>query len=482
MWLHGLIALPIFQIGDGKAGLEDASIVARESGLHKDLTRGQIIMISLGGAIGTGLFLSSGIALGYAGPSVLVSYAIAAFFAISLVFSLSEMAVMHPTAGSFGTYAETYLSPLAGFVVRYTYWFAQVEATGFEAVAAGIYMTWWFPGTPVWLWSLGFASIVLYVNSRSVANFGRAEYWLAFIKVTAIVLFVILGATRIFGLGAPAVGFTNLYALPGGFFPHGFHGMWMAVIFALLSFVGVEVIAVTAAEVPHPEKAIPAALRTMTLRLFLFYVLALTVVAAIIPWTETGGSVTVAESPFVKILSLTGIPHAAGIMNFVIVSAALSGMNTNVYLCARMLFSLSRGNYAPGFLGRLSRAGAPVMATLFSGAFIFLAVLLAKFTPKAYAYLQGIALFSITIVWMLILVSHLRFRRAHKAVDLPVRMPFFPVMQIAGLVILSAILITMAFDPDWRLSWIVGVPWLALLTAAYFIWRKLAAKRAEAGR
>jgi L-asparagine transporter-like permease len=256
--------------------------------------------------------------------------------------------------------------------------------------------------------------------------------------------------------------------------------MWMAVIFALLSFVGVEVIAVTAAEVPNPEKAIPAALRTMTLRLFLFYVLALTVVAAIIPWTETGGSVTVAESPFVKILSLTGIPHAAGIMNFVIVSAALSGMNTNVYLCARMLFSLSRGNYAPGFLGRLSRAGAPVMATLFSGLFIFLAVLLAKFTPKAYAYLQGIALFSITIVWMLILVSHLRFRRAHKLSDLPVRMPFFPVMQIAGLVILSAILITMALDPDWRLSWIVGVPWLALLTAAYFIWRKLAAKRAGA--
>ena len=195
-------------------------------------------MISLGGAIGTSLFLSSGIALGYAGPSVLVSYAIAAFFAVSLVLSLSEMAVMHPTAGSFGTYAETYLNPLAGFVVRYTYWFAQVVATGFEAVAAGIYMTWWFPGTPVWLWSLGFASIVLYVNSRSVGNFGRAEYWLAFIKVTAIVLFVILGATRIFGLGAPAVGFSNLYALPGGFFPHGFHGMWMAVILAMLSFVG----------------------------------------------------------------------------------------------------------------------------------------------------------------------------------------------------------------------------------------------------
>src|SRR6185437_9448257 len=415
------------------------------------------------------------IALGYAGPSVLVSYAIAGFFAIAMVLSLSEMAVMHPAAGSFGTYAETYLNPWAGFVVRYTYWFAQVVATGFEAVAAGIYMTYWFPGSPVWLWSLGFIAIVLYVNSRSVGNFGTAEYWLAFIKVTAIILFIILGASRIFGLGTEPVGLHNLYQLPGGFFPHGLHGMWMAVILGMLSFVGVEVIAVTSGEVPNPEKAIPAALRTMAIRLLLFYVLALGVVAAIIPWTQTGGSVAVTESPFVKILTLTGIPHAAGIMNFVIISAALSGMNTNVYLCSRMLFSLSRGNYAPRFLGRLSRAGTPVMATLFSGVFIMTAVVLAKSTPRAYAYLQGIALFSIIIVWMLILVSHLRFRQVHRAAQLPVRMPFFPAMQIAGLALLAGLLVTMALDPDWQLSWIVGVPWLGLLTIAYFVWKKVIA-------
>ena len=455
--------------------MEEQSVIARESGLHKDLTRGQIIMISLGGAIGTSLFLSSGIALGYAGPSVLVSYAIAAFFAVSLVLSLSEMAVMHPTAGSFGTYAETYLNPLARVRGALHLLVRPGGGHGFRGRGGG------HLHDLVVSRHAGLAVVAGVRVHRALCElalggkFRPVEYWLAFIKVTAIVLFVILGATRIFGLGAPAVGFPNLYALPGGFFPHGFHGMWMAVILAMLSFVGVEVIAVTAAEVPHPEKAIPAALRTMTLRLFLFYVLALGVVAAIIPWTETGGSVTVAESPFVKILSLTGIPHAPGIMNFVIVSAALSGMNTNVYLCARMLFSLSRGKYAPAFLGRLSRAGAPVMATLFSGLCIFLAVLLAKFTPKAYAYLQGIGLFSITIVWMLILVSHLRFRQMHKASDLPVRMPFFPVMQIAGLAILAALLLTMAFDPDWRLSWIVGVPWLGMLTLAYFVWGRLAA-------
>jgi len=277
------------------------------------------------------------------------------------------------------------------------------------------------------------------------------------------------------------VGLGNLYQLPGGFFPHGAHGVWMAVILGMLSFVGIEVIAVTSGELPNPEKTIPAALRGMAVRLLLFYVLALGVVAAIIPWTQTGGSVTVTESPFVKVLSISGIPHAAGIMNFVIISAALSGMNTNVYLCSRMLFSLSRGDYAPGFLGKLSKAGAPVAAVFLSGGCILVATALAKFTPKAYAYLQGVALFGAIIVWMLILVSHLRFRAVHKAADLPVRMPFFPYMQIAGLGLLAALLITMGLDKDWNVSWLVGVPWLGLLTILYFAWRRThAARRAAA--
>ena len=455
-------------------GLDTFATVAREEGLHKDLTRGQMIMISLGGAIGTTLFLSSGVALGYAGPSVLVSYAIAGFIAVVMVFSLSEMAVVHPAAGSFGTYAETYLNPWAGFVVRYTYWVAQVIATGFEAVAAGIYMTWWFPASPVWLWSLGFASIVLVVNARSVGNFGTAEYWLSFVKVTAIVLFILLGLAQIMGVGSPAVGLHNLYALPGGFFPHGAHGTWMAVILGLLSFVGIEVIAVTSGETADPRKTIPAALRTTALRIFLFYVLALAVVAALIPWTQTGGSVTVTQSPFVRVLAHSGVPQAAGIMNFVIVSAALSGMNTNVYLCSRMLFSLSRGGYAPKVLGGLSRAGTPIAAILVSGAGILIAAAVSKLTPMAYSYLFGIALFGAITVWVLILVSHLAFRRAHGSADLPVRMPWFPWMQIAGLALLGALLVTMGLDSDWNLSCKVGIPWLILLSCAYFLWKRQA--------
>jgi L-asparagine transporter-like permease len=443
----------------------------REHGLQQALTQSQVVMIGLGGAIGTGLFMGSGIAIGYAGPAVVLSYAIAGFIALVMVFSLSEMAVVHPAAGSFGVYAETYLNPWAGFVVRYTYWFCQVIAIGGEAVAAGVYMTYWFPGVPVWIWSLAFAFTLLYVNARSVSNFGTFEYWFAMIKVTAIVLFIVLGTVHILGIGVPAVGFHNMTELPGGFMPHGFTGVWMAVIMGVFSFNGIEVIAVTSGEARDPEKAIPAALRTMLLRLFLFYILALTIVVAFIPWTETGAKV-VEQSPFVKVFAHSGVMYAAGIMNFVVMSAALSSMNTNVYLCSRMLFSLSRGNYAPQFLGRLGRAHTPIGAILVSGAGILIAAAISMFTPFAYNYLLGVALFGAMIVWIFVLVSHLSFRRRHGSAHLPVRMPLFPWMQLIALGLLVAILVTMGLDREfWRISWIVGVPWLALISIAYFVWR-----------
>jgi len=448
--------------------VEAAAIARREAGLHKDLSRAQLVMIGLGGAIGTGLFMGSGVAIGYAGPAVILSYAIAAVAAAAVVLSLSEMAVMHPTAGSFGSYAEIYLHPWVGMLARYAYWMAQVIAVGAEAVAAGVYMTFWFPGTPLWLWSLGFACVLLYFNSRSVANFGAIEYWFALIKVVAIILFIILGAAAILGVGTTPTGLHNLNGLPGGFMPHGFGGVWMAVIIGILSYNGIEVIAVTSGEAQDPVRSIPAALRSMALRLFLFYVLALTIVVSFVPWTETGATL-VTQSPFVRVFAHSGIRHAAGVMNFVVLSAALSSMNTNVYLCSRMLFSLSRGGYAPRFLGRLSRNGTPLTAISVSGGCILLAAGLSKLTPLAYNYLFGVALFDAMIVWIIILLSHLSFRRRHALADLPVRMPWFPGMQIAGLTLLVAVLVTMGVAPEWRISWMVGVPWLALVSTLYFV-------------
>jgi AAT family amino acid transporter len=310
------------------------------------------------------------------------------------------------------------------------------------------------------------------LNSRSVKNFGTIEYWFALIKVTAIIGFIILGGAALFGVAQPAVGFHNLTGLPGGFMPHGLKGVWMGVIIGIFSFIGVELIAVTAAETADPKTAIPAALRSMAFRLGLFYLLALTIVVSFIPWTEVGAKV-VAESPFVRVFAHTGIPYAAGVMNFVVLTAALSSMNANTYLTGRMLFSLSRGDYAPKVFGRLSRTLAPTPALLASGVAILGAAALSRFTPMAYNYLFGISLFGAIFVWIVILLSHLAFRRRHRPQDLPLRMPFFPVLQIVGLILLGAILITMGLDTDfWNISWIVGVPWLVLLSAAYFLWKR----------
>jgi AAT family amino acid transporter len=457
----------------------------REGGLKRSLGTAQIVMIGLGGSIGTGLFMGSGLAVGYAGPAVIVSYALAGFVALAMVFSLSEMAVVHPTAGSLGTYAEIYLSPWAGFVVRYTYWIAQVIAVGGEAVAAGLYMQYWFPSVPVWIWALGFCVVLLYFNSRSVGNFGMLESWLALIKVVAIVLFIILGLAAITGFGRPAVGLHNLTGLPGGFLPKGISGLWMAVTVGIFSFYGIEVIAVTAGETKNPEVAIPAALRTMLLRLFLFYVLAVIVIVTIIPWTDTGVKV-VAQSPFVTVFQHSGIRHAAGIMNFVVISAALSSMNTDIYLCSRMLFSLSRGGYAPRLLGGLSERGSPVGAILVSGACVLIAAAVSRFTPNAYADLFGVALFAAILVWMFVFASHLSFRRRYSAAALPIRTPFFPWLQYAGLAMLAGILVTMGLDSTFDVSWLYGVPWVALISLSYFVRRARQTRQArqtlESGR
>ncbi len=451
-------------------GLSDNEAITREGGLHRTLGKRQITMIGLGGAIGTGLFMGSGIAIGYAGPAVLLSYLIAALIAVIMVFSLSEMAVVHPTAGSFGTYAEIYLGPFAGFLIRYTYWIQQVLLIGSEAIAIGTYMRFWFPEVPVWLSAIGFSGTLIWLNSRPVRNFASVEYWLTVIKVTAIMLFIVVGGSRILGLTGPSTGLHNVIGLPGGFMPNGFGGVWMGVLMALFSFLGLEFVVATAGEAENPREAIPAAPRTMAARLFLFYILALFIILAFMPWTEAGAKV-VTQSPFVRMFGAAGIPYAADAMNFVVAIAALSAMNTSLYLASRMLFSLSRGGYAPALFGRLSAGGVPLAATLLSGACVLLAGSLAMLTPLAYNYLFGIALFGGILTWASILASHMVFRRRHAAAELPVRMPFFPAAQLLGLGLLAAITATMASDREfWDVAVLAGAPWCVFVAVVYWLW------------
>ena len=447
-------------------------LVANEKGLARQLSESQLSMIAIGGAIGTGLFLGSALAVQTAGPGVILSYIFTSAIALLLMWCLSEMAVAHPTAGSFGVYAELYLSPWAGFVVRATYWAAQSIAVGGEAVAAGIYTQWWFPRTPVWMWVVVYAIALIVINGSSVGAFGTFEYWFSTIKVSAIIVFIILGAAVLLGVHQQRpIGLQN-YRTHGGFLPNGWLGVWLAMAFVIFGFIGTEIVAVTAGEAKDPERSVPRAMRTMLLRLVIFYVGAITVLVGVIPWTqvEPGQSITV--SPFVRVFDVMHVPVAAHIVNFVVLTAALSGMNCCLYLATRMVFSLARAGQAPAVLGRLSEKGSPIFALLVSAAGLAVATVVAILFPRsAYVYMFGIALFGGLFVWLMIFITHLRFRRHWRAQQrrrLPVRMPFFPLTTIIGALAILAIIVSTWWVPGMRPALESGIPWLLLLSAVYF--------------
>src|SRR5262245_62866738 len=368
-------------------------------------------MIAIGSAIGVGLFLGSTVTIGLAGPGVIVTYVIGAAIALVMGYALAEMAVVHPLAGSFGVYAERYLSPWFGFVVRATYAFIQILAIGAEVTAVAIYFGLWFPAVPQWIWVAAVSAGLIAINTAQVGRFGEFEYWFALIKVVAIVAFIVVGLALVVGIGpAPAVGFSNLFNGPGGFLPHGWVGVWLALTLVITSYMGVEVIAVTAGEAEHPETSIPRAMKTMVLRLILFYVLAITVMLMMTPWrelAESAGSVT--GSPFVRAFSAVGIPAAAGAMNLVVISAAFSSANSNLYMTARMLLSLARSGYAPASLAVVSGAGVPLPAVATASAGVGAAILLAIFAPaNAFLALYGTAVAGMLFIWIVILVTYLR--------------------------------------------------------------------------
>ncbi len=451
-----------------QAGLaaDAADILGREAGLRRQLSPRQVSMIALGGAIGTGLFLGSAVSVRLAGPGVIVSYAVGAGIALALMWALAEMAVAHPVAGSFGVYAEMYLHPWAGFVMRYSYWLAQVVAIGSEVVAAAIYCRYWFPGVPAWVWIAAFSISLIYVNARSVASFGWFEYWFAMIKVVTIILFLILGVALLLGVGFRPIGLANFTA-HGGFLPHGWLGVGLGVAMAIFSYLGVEIVAVTAGEADRPEIGVPRALRNTLLRLALFYIGGVAVLVGVLPWNQAG----LTESPFVRVFAGVGIPAAAAVMNFVVLTAALSSVNCNLYLTARMIFSLARGGYAPAALGRLSRQGTPVAALAVSS--IGMAAALALnwlYQQTTYLYMLGAAFFGGLFVWIMIFVTHLVFRQHHERRPFLRFAPAGPWSSAAGLAALVAVLASTWWIPGMRITLEAGGPWLGFISVCYLVW------------
>ena len=445
------------------------------TGLRRELSGRQVGMIALGGAIGTGLFLGSGLAISSAGPAVLVAYVVGALAALALAYALAEMVVVHPEAGGFGAISQRYLGGLASFVQRWLYWAAQVVNLGSEVVAAGIYVQFWYPALPLWVPVVAFAAIMLAVNAAAVGFFGEFEYWFAMVKVVTIVVFVLLGLTYlVVGLpGHPAVGFSVL--AQDGLLPNGIGAVWMALTAVAFSYLGTEAVAMTAAESRNPGRDVPRAARNMVLRLGLFYVLAVFVLVSILPWNSVSGG-GVEQSPFVRLFAMAGIPAAAGVMNFVVLTAALSAMNTNLYVTSRMTLSLARDGYLPRWFARVGRRGAPRRALLLSAAGLALAAIASATSPHAaFPVLLAMALFGAGLTWILIFASQLAFRRRRAAEGLPpspVQLPGSPVTAVLAVVFLAAVLVTLLFDEDYWIAWLAGVPFVVLLCLAYALVRR----------
>jgi amino acid transporter, AAT family len=420
-------------------------------------------MVAVGGSIGTGLLLGTAAAIELAGPAVILSFVLAAFISWTVALALGELASTHPAAGSFGVYGDLYLNRYAGFISRAGYWLAIAVSIGAEMVASATYMQLWFPRVPAVIWVFAFSTFLLAINFLAVHNYGRFEFWFAMIKVAVIAVFIALGAALLIsGRAVPQ------YTTHGGFFPLGAAAPLLAITFAIYTFGGVEFVAVASGE-SSSAKAIASAVRMTFLTLTFLYLGAIIILVGVMPWNRAG----VTESPFVTVFRSVNFPGATHFMNFVVLTAALSGANAALYISSRMLFSLARTGWAPKALGRLSKKGTPTLALLVSSYGIVVALVLERWAPaKAFEYILRGAFFGMMLSWIISLAAHINFRRRltpEQSKQIPARSPLGKWGSIIGLTIVLA-----AIGKTWwdsRINLIAGLTFLVALTVLYYLLR-----------
>ncbi|WP_034231969.1 amino acid permease [Arcanobacterium sp. S3PF19] len=444
--------------------------------LDRRLSSGQVAMIGLSGALGTGLFLGSGTTIELAGPATVISYVIAGSLALAIVWALAEMVSVHPVPGGHGAVAGQYLGTCGGYIARWNFGIQSFVAVGAEVVATATYLQHWFPHLSLGLGTVFCSLFVLGLNFATVRLYGSSEYWFSMIKVVAICAFILLGLSLIFTGwpgSNPPTGFANLSA-HGGFMPNGIGGIFLAACMAVFSFGGIENASAGAAESEHPERDIPRAAHTMIWRLLIFYILAVGVIVTMQPWQETAAGGTVETSPFVKALDRAGVGAAGNIMNFILIVAALSAANGCLYASSRMIHSLALDSMAPKIAARTSAHGSPRVAVCIAGIGMVFASLLAIFAAdSAFRYLMGCVILAILVTWIIVLLTHLRFRKVRKMQgkpDAPARLWGAPAVNFLG--ILACICV---FAVLWRqipAAWIAGIPYLILLFCSYFLWRR----------
>jgi GABA permease len=448
--------------------------------LQKGLRQRHMTMISLGGVIGAGLFVGSGAVMNQTGPAAILSYLAAGVLVVLVMRMLGEMAVANPRVGSFMEYCREALGPWAGFAVGWLYWYFWAIVLAVEAVAGAEILRNWLPGIPMWTLALVLMTLLTVTNMWSVRSFGEFEFWFASIKVAAILVFIAIGAGYLLGVGGgDSPGLSNLTA-HGGFFPEGGLAVLSGIVIVIFAFVGAEIVTIAAAESEEPERAVAKATNAVVYRVLVFYVLAVAIVVAILPWNDA----QLGNSPFIAALDEIGIPGAADIMNAIVVTAVLSCLNSGIYTGSRMLFALARRGDAPQGLLDVTARGVPVKAILLTVSIGFLSVILAAIWPDSvFLWLVNSSGAVALFCYVLIACAELRMRRRLEREEpdrLTLRMWAFPWLTYLSIAAMVAVILAMGLVKDVRaqLWWSLGS--LAVVLAAAF-WRTRTPARARDG-
>ncbi|PVZ90352.1 amino acid permease [Serratia sp. S1B] len=445
------------------------------SKLQRGLKNRHIQLIAMGGAIGTGLFLGSAQVIQSAGPSIILGYAIGGLIAFLIMRQLGEMIVHEPTTGSFSHFAYKYWGNFPGFLTGWNYWILYILVAMSELTAVAKYINYWWPFIPAWVSVLFFFIVITLVNLGNVKFYGESEFWLAIIKVTAVIAMIIFGIVLLV-TADPSSGstITNLWT-HGGFFPKGFSGLFYMLAFIMFAFGGIELIGMAAAEAEQPEKTIPKAINQVVFRVLIFYVGSLTILLSLVPWDklQLGG---LDKSPFVMIFSQLGIGWAASILNFIILTAALSVYNSGMYANSRMLFGLAEQGNAPKVFLKVNKQGTPIPAVLFSALLIFACVLLNYFVPEdALGHLMYIVVGALVLNWAMIALTHLNFKKAMISEGIKTKYPslLYPITNYVVLAFIVVVLYIMWMQ-GFKESVIMLPIWIALM---FMLFKMLAAKK-----
>lgn len=444
--------------------------------LQRGLGARQMRMIALGGTIGVGLFMGATSTIKWTGPSVIFAYLIAGIFLFLVMRAMGEMVYLHPTSGSFANFASDYIHPVAGYLTAWSNIFQWVVVGMSEVIAIGEYMNYWFPDLPQWIPGVIVVALLAGANLVSVKAFGEFEFWFAMIKVVTIILMIVAGFGLIFfglGNGGEAIGLSNLWS-HGGFMPNGWIGFFFALSIVIGSYQGVELIGITAGETKDPQKNIKSAVNGVIWRILIFYIGAIFVIVTVYPWDELGNI----GSPFVATFAKVGITFAAGLINFVVLTAAMSGCNSGIFSASRMTLNLSQKGMLPKFFGKVMKNGVPIWTVLAIAIGILIGALLNVILPlfikgadSIFVYVYSASILPGMVPWFMILISHLRFRKNHpdELDGHPFKMPGGAITNYITMAFFIMVLIGMLFNKETVVSVVIGIIFLLFMTLFFFL-------------